>query len=82
MFVRAYSLKRTVVQGGDAKVDLEKGAIGDHDIALTKEEDDDDKKSIREISRGDSNEGEVVQDDTATEHTHTGDTQEADKLEV
>lgn len=69
------------MQGGDAKVDLEKGAIGDHVITSTKGEGDDEKKSIREISRGDANEGEVV-DDGATEHTHMGDIQEADKLEV
>jgi len=70
------------VQGGNANVDLEKGATGDHVIASTKGEGDDEKKSIREISRGDSNEGEVVQDDAATEHTHMGDTQGADKFDV
>ena len=70
------------MQGGNANVDLEKGATGDHVIASTKGEGDDEKKSIREISRGDSNEGEVVQDDAATEHTHMGDTQGADKFDV
>jgi hypothetical protein len=69
---------------GDAKGDLEKGEIEDPAVtgATPKEEDDtDEKKSIREISRGNPNDDEVVKDDAASELTHTGDTPEADKIE-
>lgn len=71
LFVRAYSLKRTVIQGGAVKDDVEKREAPAVAGALAKEEDDDEKKSIREISRVHSNKTEAV-DDAATEHTHTG----------
>jgi hypothetical protein len=67
-----------VVQGGAVKDDVEKREAP---AALAKDEDDDEKKPIREISRVHSNKSEVV-DDEASEHTHTGDTPEADKIEA
>src|ERR1700691_1340584 len=82
LFVRAYSLKRTVVRGGDAKDDPEKGTTEVSAVPGEPAEDDDEKKSIREISRVGSNEGEVVKEETATERTRTGEPSVADKLEV
>lgn len=75
LFVRAYSLKRTVVRSGD----VEKGKTEDPVVADTPTKDDDEKKSIREISRADANERD---DDTVTERTHTGDATEADKSKM
>jgi len=81
LFVRAYSLKRTIVQGGDAEGDIEKGKTEDLAAvnASAKEEDEEDeKKTIREILRADPHD-EGVKDDVATEATHAGDALEVEK---
>lgn len=76
LFVRAYSLKRTVVRSGD---DVEKGKTEDPVVADTPAKDHDEKKSIREISRAYANERD---DDTVTERTHMGDATEVDQSKM
>ena len=82
LFIRAYSLKRTVVRNTDAK-DLENGKIDNLAVDNAPVEDDDEKQSIREILRADVNEiVEVVKYDIETEETHLDDLPEMAKIKV
>jgi hypothetical protein len=83
LFIRAYSLKRTVVRNTDAKDDLENGKTDNLAVDNALVEDDDEKQSIREILRADANEiVEVVKYDIATEETHLDDLPEMAKIKV
>jgi len=66
LFVRGYSLTRTVVRSGDGKGDLEKGKVGETDVNheeiadAVAVSDDDEKKSIKEALENDAKERAAV----------------------
>lgn len=79
LFVRGYTLKRTIVRGGDKNAaDVEKGESDTPaEDAAAEEQEEDEKKSIRDaMGSTKAGSGEAERDDTVTEHTTQGDVTE------